>query len=207
MTIRPPGRVTRTTSLATSNGFGANIAPKMLTTRSKRSSSSSCRSDASPSWNRQLARPRRCARALPAATRLLAMSTPSTFAPSLAAGNAVVPSPHPRSKTSSPLVIASSLTSASPLSRMLSAMRVKSPFSQSALFGFMGSLRFVWPLDKKLFGESARRSARRGPCAAREHAPRGDQEHDRERDENEPVGAGGRGARVAERREQRRPEL
>src|SRR5947207_6542131 len=32
--IRPPGRVTRTVSLATSNGLGANIAPKMLTTRS-----------------------------------------------------------------------------------------------------------------------------------------------------------------------------
>ena len=29
MTIRPPGRVTRTTSLATANGFGANIAPNM----------------------------------------------------------------------------------------------------------------------------------------------------------------------------------
>ena len=35
ITIRPPGRVTRTISLATSNGFGANMAPKMLTTRSK----------------------------------------------------------------------------------------------------------------------------------------------------------------------------
>ena len=33
--ILPPGRVTRTISLATSNGFGANMAPKMLTTRSK----------------------------------------------------------------------------------------------------------------------------------------------------------------------------
>ena len=33
--IRPPGRVTRTISLATSKGRGANIAPKMLTTRSK----------------------------------------------------------------------------------------------------------------------------------------------------------------------------
>ncbi len=29
MTIRPPGRVTRTISLATSTGFGANIAPKI----------------------------------------------------------------------------------------------------------------------------------------------------------------------------------
>ena len=34
MTIRPPGRVTRTISFATSNGLGANIAPKTLTTRS-----------------------------------------------------------------------------------------------------------------------------------------------------------------------------
>jgi hypothetical protein len=35
MMIRPPGRVTRTISLATSKGLGANMAPKMLTTRSK----------------------------------------------------------------------------------------------------------------------------------------------------------------------------
>jgi hypothetical protein len=34
MTIRPPRRVTRTISLAASNGLGANMAPKMLTTRS-----------------------------------------------------------------------------------------------------------------------------------------------------------------------------
>ena len=65
------------------------------------------------------------------------MSTPSTLAPSAAAGIAVVPSPQPRSRTSRPLVIESSLTSASPLSRMLAAMRVKSPFSHRALFGFM----------------------------------------------------------------------
>ena len=38
MTMRPPGRVTRTISLATANGFGANIAPKTLTTRSNDSS-------------------------------------------------------------------------------------------------------------------------------------------------------------------------
>src|SRR5665213_633936 len=143
MTIRPPGRVTRTTSLATSNGLGANIAPKMLMTRSKLSSLISWRSDASPSWNLQLERPRLCARALPASTRLLAMSTPRTFAPSLAAGSAVVPSPQPRSKTSRPLAIPKSLTSASPLSLMLTAMRVKSPFSQSSLFGFIGPLSLV----------------------------------------------------------------
>ena len=35
-------------------------------------------------------------------------------------------------------VIPSLFTSASPLSLMLSATRVKSPFSQSALFGFIG---------------------------------------------------------------------
>ena len=69
------------------------------------------------------------------------MSTPSTSAPSFAAGIAVVPSPQPRSSTFRPLVIPSPATRASPLSLMLSAMRVKSPFSQSALFGFgfMGS--------------------------------------------------------------------
>src|SRR5262245_15198862 len=72
------------------------------------------------------------------------MSTPSTSAPSLAAGKAVVPSPQPRSKTRSPFVIPSVATSASPLSRMLSAMRVKSPFSQRALFGFIGALLVRW---------------------------------------------------------------
>src|SRR4051812_21555313 len=135
MTIRPPGRVTRTISFATSNGLGANIAPKMLTTRSKLSSSSSFRSDASPTWNLRLLRPALWARAFPASTRLLAMSTPRTSAPSCAAGKAVVPSPDPRSRTLSPSVIPKVPTSSSPLSRMLSAMRVKSPFSQSALFG------------------------------------------------------------------------
>ena len=39
--------------------------------------------------------------------------------------------------------ILSRRTSASPLSRMLAAMRVKSPFSQSALFGFMPWRRFL----------------------------------------------------------------
>ena len=43
------------------------------------------------------------------------MSTPSTLAPRRAAGSAVVPSPQPRSSTSSPLVIPSRSTSASPL--------------------------------------------------------------------------------------------
>src|SRR6516164_9574902 len=71
------------------------------------------------------------------------MSTPHTSAPSLASGNAVVPSPHPTSKTLSPLVIPSPLTSASPLSLILSAIRVKSPFSHSALFGFIGSLPLI----------------------------------------------------------------
>src|SRR5271168_4658273 len=47
--IRPPGRVTRTISLATSNGLGANMAPKMLTTRSNVRSVNSYKLDASPS--------------------------------------------------------------------------------------------------------------------------------------------------------------
>lgn len=40
----------------------------------------------------------------------------------------------------SPFVIPSLLTRTSPLSLMLAAIRVKSPFSQSAWFGFIGSL-------------------------------------------------------------------
>src|SRR6185436_5118582 len=47
--IRPPGRVTRTISLATSNGFGANMAPNMLTTMSNELFGSPARSAASPS--------------------------------------------------------------------------------------------------------------------------------------------------------------
>src|SRR4051812_17352266 len=126
------------------------MAPKMVTTRSKVPFSMPARSLASPSRNRQLARPAACARALPASTRLRAMSTPRTSAPSLAAGSAVVPSPQPRSSTSSPLVMPSSLTSASPLSRMLAAIRVKSPFSQSALFGFIGPVPSVDAHDELL---------------------------------------------------------
>src|SRR5262245_30974999 len=144
MTILPPGLVTRTISLATSKGLGANIAPKMLTTRSNEPFFSSFRSVASPSWNLQFVSPSADARLFPASTRFLAISTPSTSAPRFADGSAVVPSPHPRSRTLSPFVTPSFATSASPLSRMAAAIRVKSPFSQSALFGFIaGSFREV----------------------------------------------------------------
>ena len=139
MTMRPPGFVTRTISLATSNGLGANIAPNTLTTRSKLSSASGCRSQASPSWKRRLASPAALARRLPASTRLRAMSTPRTSAPRCAAGSAVVPSPQPRSSTFIPGLMPRLSTRASPLARMLFARRVKSPFSQRALFGFIGS--------------------------------------------------------------------
>src|SRR5437867_6846019 len=142
ITMRPPGRVTRTISFATSKGLGANMAPKMLTTRSNMSSASPLRLHASPSWKRRFVRPCSCARRFPASTRLRAMSTPNTSAPRRAAGSAVVPSPQPRSSTLSPGFTPRLSTTASPLSRMLCAMRVKSPFSQSALFRFMRA-RFV----------------------------------------------------------------
>ena len=73
ITIRPPGRVTRTISFATSNGRGANIAPKMLTTRSKRSSSMPAKSDASPSWNRQFVEAETLRRFPASTTRSLAV--------------------------------------------------------------------------------------------------------------------------------------
>src|SRR5262245_20835122 len=98
------------------------------------------------------------------------MSTPSTSAPRLAAGSAVVPSPHPRSRTLSPRVIPSDLTRASPLSRMLSAMRVKSPFSQSALFGFMDWILRSFPPSSSTitWGPHLDRGPR-GPHLARAH--------------------------------------
>ena len=64
------------------------------------------------------------------------MSTPSTSAPRCADGIAVVPSPQPRSSTFCPFATPIDATSASPLARIVLAMRVKSPFSHNALFGF-----------------------------------------------------------------------
>ena len=71
MTIRPPGRVTRTISLATSNGFGANIAPKMLTTRSNESSRSRAGRTRRLPGTGSSSSPSAAARRLPASTRLL----------------------------------------------------------------------------------------------------------------------------------------
>src|SRR5580765_5898967 len=70
------------------------------------------------------------------------MSIPTTSAPNRARGSAVVPSPHPRSKTRMEGLIARELTTASPDSRMNAAISVKSPFSHNALFGFMRSLLY-----------------------------------------------------------------
>ena len=55
----------------------------------------------------------------------------------VAAGRAVVPSPHPRSNTFNPGVMPSPAITASPLSRMLAAILVQLPLSQTCLkFGF-----------------------------------------------------------------------
>src|SRR5438034_11076269 len=51
ITIRPPGFVTRTNSLATSKGLGANMAPKTERVRSKEWSMITTRLQASPSRN------------------------------------------------------------------------------------------------------------------------------------------------------------
>src|SRR5258708_38489328 len=57
ITIRPPGLVTRTISLATSKGLGANMAPNIDRVKSKEWSPTPCKSHASPSSNVSLARP------------------------------------------------------------------------------------------------------------------------------------------------------
>jgi hypothetical protein len=61
---------------------------------------------------RQFERSSSLARLFPAATRLVAISTPRTSAPRCAMGIAVVPSPQPRSITFSPGVIPNCSTSA-----------------------------------------------------------------------------------------------
>ena len=94
---------------------------------------------ASPSWNLQLPSPAPW-RALVAGLHQVRCDIDTQHVRAEpASGNAVVPSPQPRSRTFMPCVMPSFWTSASPLSRMVAAMRVKSPFSQSALFGFIGS--------------------------------------------------------------------
>src|SRR3989344_4594042 len=137
ITIRPPGFVTRTISLATSKGLGANMAPNTERVKSNEWSLTPCKLHASPSWNVSRLRPASAARLFPASTRFLAMSIPTTSAPKRARGTAVVPSPQPRSKTRSGVVIPRDLTSASPDWRMKAATAVKSPFSHNALFGFI----------------------------------------------------------------------
>src|SRR4029079_14845952 len=96
-------------------------------------------------------RPCSPARLLPASTRFLAISTPRTFAPSAASGIAVVPSPQPRSRTRRPFVMPRLFTSASPLSLMLPAIRVKSPFSHRAWFGLVVSVVTVVSLSKAAY--------------------------------------------------------
>src|SRR5215218_7478222 len=82
------------------------------------------------------------------------MSTPSTSPPNCASGSAVVPSPQARSSTFSPFVISSDFATASPLSLIVAAMRVKSPFSHNALFGFIDITSRVGPCGLRLVREN-----------------------------------------------------
>src|SRR3989344_5621896 len=143
ITIRPPGFVTLTISLATSKGLGANMAPNTDKVKSNEWLLISCSLHASPSWNVRFARPISAARLFPASIRFLAMSIPTTSAPKRARGIAVVPSPQPRSNTLIGGVTPRDETTASPDCRIKAAISVKSPFSHNALFGFI----FVWLLD------------------------------------------------------------
>src|ERR1051326_5749914 len=137
ITILPPGFVTRTNSLATSKGLGANMAPKTERVRSKEWLLIPSRLHASPSWNFSRWSPACAARLFPASTRFFAMSIPTTSAPRRARGSAVVPSQQPTSRIRIGVVIPRDFTSTSPDSRMNAAISVKSPFSHSALFGFI----------------------------------------------------------------------
>ena len=75
--------------------------------------------------------------------------------------------------------------------------------SHSAWFGFIDRSFRSWSCDRTRWFVRASRIAPRVLRAT--HDPGRGQEHDGERGERQPVGAGGPGAGVAERREQRRP--
>ena len=119
----------------------------MLTVRSNESSLRSSRFEASPSWNRQVGEALGLGSAVPGLDEVArdvdaqhVGAEPGGRQRGGAVAAAEVEDLH---AGRDPQV---RRRAASPLSRMLAAMRVKSPFSHSALFGFIGSVPF--PLDR-----------------------------------------------------------
>lgn len=99
-TIRPAGRVTRTSSCAASSWRGANITPKHDVTASKEQSSKGSAS-ASPSTN-SIRAPASCARPRAISSSRGVRSRPVTLAPASAAGIATLPVPVATSSSRTP---------------------------------------------------------------------------------------------------------
>jgi hypothetical protein len=135
ITIRPPGRQIRTISLATSNGFGATIAPKSH--------------DEVETFVIQLVKVGRITFLKSTVGQSLIACAPvaglDEISGDVYAQHFRAPGAPPaelsfhrrirESNTFSPRVMAILATSSSPLSRILSAMRVKSPFFPKRLIG------------------------------------------------------------------------
>src|SRR5262249_60992432 len=132
----PPCRLPPPIFLPRPKVLGTNTPQKIQTPKTTPPPKLAPRLGAPPPKTPNFLTPAPAPRLFPASTKFRAISTPWTSAPSFAAGSAVVPSPQPRSRTLSPFVIPNRLTRSSPLSRIVAAIRVKSPFSQTALFGF-----------------------------------------------------------------------
>ena len=125
MTMRPSGRVTRFISPAVCSWSGANMWPKVESTRSKLSSAKGI-SWTSPS-TQSTSTMASAARSRAVASRSGWESRPVTRAPARAAGIVALPVPQATSSTSMPGSRPERSTQTSPTSPMRSATEAKSP--------------------------------------------------------------------------------
>ena len=140
MMIRPPGRVTRTISLATSNGRGREHRAEDAHDEIERLVVQVGEVARVPFLKRQVREALFLGPTVPGLDEVSAQCRRRALGPEPSGGNGRGPVATAEVQHLESLGDADRSTSASPLSRMLAAMRVKSPFSHSALFGFIRSV-------------------------------------------------------------------
>ena len=122
----PPGRTTRASSAAACSCRGANMWPKVDSTRSNEASSNG--SDSASAWTHSTSTPAAAARARAASNSSGVRSEPVTLAPRWAAGMATVPPlPVPTSSTSMPGSMPTRSSSTGPTAAMVSETVSQSP--------------------------------------------------------------------------------
>ena len=158
----PPGRTTRASSAAACSCRGANMWPKVDSTRSNDASSNG--SDSASASTHSTSTPAASARARAASNSSGVRSEPVTFAPRWAAGiDTVPPLPVPTSSTSMPGSMPTRSSSAGPTAAMVSETVSQSPPAHvvrarclnSVTASDMGtSWMTVWPLPGASLSES-----------------------------------------------------